>query len=80
MRVTVRAWSGNGKTQPPLWDVLINGATIGDPRYSKGRVLKMGRRYLPILDGGYVLPFSFESRKECAEYVAEQAVEQRMVK
>jgi hypothetical protein len=80
MRVTMQAWQGNGKTHPPLWDVLVGGhpigVPVGDRRYSMGRVLKMGRRYLPVLDGYDIFPFSFESRKECAEYVAEQAIEQ----
>jgi hypothetical protein len=83
MKVTMQAWQGNGKMHPPLWDVLVDGKPIprfGRTETSRGRVLKMGRRYLPILDGYDIFPFSFDTRKECAEYVAEKAVEQRMIK
>lgn len=44
--ISLVAWPGNGRTHPPLWDVEVNDTPIPG-----GRVLKMGRTYLPILDG-----------------------------
>lgn len=72
MKVTTRAWKGNGVSQPPLYDVLIDGKTIGGGDHSEGRVLKMGKYWLPILDGGSILANVgiYSSRKEAAEVVA----------
>jgi hypothetical protein len=57
---------------PSLFEVFVDKERIGSKYFSKGRVLKMGRRYLPILDG-YELYGSFDTRKACAEFVADQA-------
>lgn len=75
MNVTTRAWKGNGVSQPPLYDVLIDGKVIGNEEHSKGRVLKMGKYWLPILDGGPIQAnFGvYSSRKDAAEVVASYA-------
>lgn len=74
MKITTRPWPGNGRSHPPLWDVLIDGAPIGSTDHdatSDGRVLKMGARFLPIYDPA---PFgcwgSCATRKDAAAAVA----------
>ena len=56
---------------PPLFNVLIDGRVIpgGLGTYSRGRVLKMGRVWLPILDGSYIVG-QYDKRSEAAQYVA----------
>lgn len=79
-KVTMRAWS-KGTGFGILWDVLLDGEPIGNDIYSRGRVLKMGRTYLPVLDG-YNLFGGFSgarARKRAAEYVACVAVNNRVV-
>ena len=75
MKVTTDPWCGNGRTHPPMWDVLIDGKPMGGGLHSIGRVLKMGRRYLPILDGGSVLANmgSYATRKEAAMAIVDDA-------
>ncbi len=83
MKVTMRPCAKSGRSTY-LWEVLVNGLPIGGDRkegYSLGRVLKMGRSYLPILDGRNAEQHGiswgqFSTRKDAAEYVAETATEQ----
>lgn len=71
-----------------LWNVLVDGKPIpsiyaGDVKGSRGRVLKMGNRYIPILDGYNLLPWTYSgegARKRCAEYVALVAKNQGLLK
>lgn len=76
MKVTTRRWKEYGT--PPLWDVLIDGRVIGDPSrgYSSGRVLKMGNRFMPIIDGRSFALATFESLAACAAFVARYSVKE----
>lgn len=70
MKVTTQDVTSHGC--PPLFNVLIDGQVIpgGLGAFSRGRVLKMGRTWLPILDGTRIYGY-FEKRSEAAKYVAQ---------
>ena len=78
MKVTTRKWPIS--FLGPMWDVLIDGKPIpgGFGNTSRGRVLKMGRRYLAVLDGherDVRVMGSCAKRSEAAAVVAEVARE-----
>lgn len=65
--ITTRPHPGNGRAHPPLWDVLADGVPIDG-----ARVLKMGRRYLPIYDPSPPTLFaSGAKRSEAAQHAYE---------
>jgi hypothetical protein len=85
MKVTTRAWPGSGRQHPYLWDVVVDGQLIDTNAcrsFSRGRVLKMGRRYLPVLDrvdDVRITLGSCATRRAAAEVVAEVARERGLV-
>lgn len=81
MKVTTKPLAKNGK-RTYLWAVLIDGQPIKPKNgTSRGRVLKMGTRYLPVLEGGSILA-NFgpcNSRLNAAEWVAQCAKEEGFI-
>lgn len=71
MKVTTRKWK-QGQGIPPLWDVLINGKTIGGADYSRGRVLKSPWGFMPVSDDEDYPLVKFDTLSEAAQYVAER--------
>lgn len=71
MKVTLgKALAKSGRTSY-LWAVHVDGEPIDG-----GRVLKMGPRYLPVLDGSddvFIKLCSMGSRKDAAQIVANVA-------
>lgn len=77
MKVTTRRWQQQGIQ--PLWDVLIDGQVIGDGRHgwSAGRVLQMGKLFLPVLDTRpQAFTPTFRSRADAAAFVARLATQE----
>jgi hypothetical protein len=67
MKITTRNITNRGC--PSLWQIVVNGKD-----FVGGRVLKMGRVYLPVYDGGGVADMGqYTTRKLAAEHVVRHA-------